>query len=248
MESKIKGLVLKLIDYKDADKLAWIFSYERGIISAKFTGVRREKAKMKPYAQPFVFADFTLVSIKDKNTITSADMIDNFPLILADYNKTMSAYLVLDLINSVIPKEKEEKDIFLLTISALKNIEIGDEYVALIDYILKFISFSGLGVQFPSQNKVLLDKDTGNFTTESTPYTTQIDMNVYRTLKAINDTFLSIHDEAEAGGGNLSFLEKQNELFLNPNFKEKTLKQAVKMLHNIIFAKFNVDIRSFSFI
>ena len=39
MDEKTQGLVLKLIDYKDADKLASIFTLEQGIISAKFTGV-----------------------------------------------------------------------------------------------------------------------------------------------------------------------------------------------------------------
>ena len=41
MEQKTKGLVLKLIDYKDADKLASIFTFDYGFITANFVGVKK---------------------------------------------------------------------------------------------------------------------------------------------------------------------------------------------------------------
>ena len=46
METKVKGIILSTKDYLEADKIASIFSYEYGIISAKFVGVKKEKAKL----------------------------------------------------------------------------------------------------------------------------------------------------------------------------------------------------------
>ena len=64
MDVKDKGIIIKLTDYLEADKLASVFSLQQGIITAKFAGVKKEKAKFKAVAQPFCFADFDLAEKK----------------------------------------------------------------------------------------------------------------------------------------------------------------------------------------
>ena len=223
MEERLKGIVLKTIDYKEADKLASIFTLEHGLISAKFTGVKKEKAKLKAFTQPFVFADFILNKSGNLRTVTSASLIDNFSGIIASYEKTICGYIVLDIIRSILPSEKEEKDVFLLTLSALKNIEEKDEKIATIDFILKFINFAGLGLSFDLDNIIYLDKTTGNFTDKKEYNSVQIDKKVYSLIKNIND--------------GIEVIEKNN-----------TFSQALRLLHNILYIKFNVDLKSFEFI
>lgn len=223
MEERVKGIVVKTIDYKEADKLASIFTLERGLISAKFTGVKREKAKLKSFTQPFVFADFILNKSGNLRTVTSASLIDNFSGIVASYDKTICGYIVLDMIRSILPSEKEEPDIFLLTLSALKNIEEKDPKLATIDFILKFIDFAGMGLSFDLDNIIYLDKTTGNFTDKKEYNSVQIDKKVYSLIKNINDV--------------IEVTEKNN-----------LVSQALRLLHNILYIKFNVDLKSFEFI
>ena len=223
MDTKAKGIIVKLIDYKDADKLASIFTLEQGLITAKFTGVRKEKAKLKAVAQPFVFAEFTLTESGQNKTVTSASIIDSFYNILNSYNKTIMGYIVLDIIKSIVLKEKSEPDLFVLTLNALKNIEEKNELISTISYIVKFIAFSGMEIQFPDAEFVFLDTLNGNFTINREPTFSAIDKKVYLTLKAINE-------------------EKEIEA------TETILKQILRLLHNIIYLKFNEDIESFQFI
>ena len=223
MEERVKGIVVKTIDYKEADKLASIFTLERGLISAKFTGVKREKAKLKSFTQPFVFADFILNKNGNLRTVTSASLIDNFSGIVASYDKTICGYIVLDMIRSILPSEKEEPDIFLLTLSALKNIEEKDPKLATIDFVLKFIDFAGMGLSFDLDNIIYLDKTTGNFTDKKEYNNVQIDKKVYSLIKNIND--------------GIEVTEKNN-----------LVSQALRLLHNILYIKFNVDLKSFEFI
>lgn len=223
MEERVKGIVVKTIDYKEADKLASIFTLERGLISAKFTGVKREKAKLKSFTQPFVFADFILNKNGNLRTVTSASLIDNFSGIVASYDKTICGYIVLDMIRSILPSEKEEPDIFLLTLSALKNIEEKDPKLATIDFVLKFIDFAGMGLSFDLDNIINLDKTTGNFTDKKEYNSVQIDKKVYSLIKNIND--------------GIEVTEKNN-----------LVSQALRLLHNILYIKFNVDLKSFEFI
>ncbi|MGN0787784.1 MAG: DNA repair protein RecO [Candidatus Onthoplasma sp.] len=226
MDTKAKGVVIKLNDYKDADKLASIFTIEYGIITAKFVGVKKEKAKMKAVAQPFALAEFTMSEKAGNKVITGADLLDNFSNLFLDYNKTICGYIVLDILRSILPKEKPEADIFLLTISSLKDIELTNEYVSLISYILKFIDFEGLKIDLPDCNFVYLDKDSGNFQSERSVNCVQIDKQVYNALKSISESAGKITKE----------------------YNKKILKQCLHLLHNILFIKFNEDIKSFDFI
>ncbi len=225
MDTRYKGIVLKLTDYKEADKLASIFTLEQGIISAKFTGVKKDKAKLKSVAQPFMFAEFNVNERNGLKTITSANVIDTFYNILSNYSKTICGYIVLDMIKSIIPAEKKEEDLFLLSLSSLKNIEEHNEYISLIDYILKFIDFTGMRVEFTDTDYVYLDKQSGEFTSSRTPNAIQIDKTVYKTLRIINDKSLDVEIENTA-----------------------TLKQITRLLHNIIYIKYSIDIKSFEFI
>ena len=224
MDEKTQGLVLKLIDYKDADKLASIFTFDYGVVTAKFVGVKKEKAKLKAVAQPFTFADFNFTMRANHRVVSGANLIDSFYPILLNYNKTICGYIVLDVLKSILPERKVEQDLFLLAISSLKNIEKNNEYVATIDFLIKFLNFSGFHLYLPHVDYVYFDKYTGEFTDKPNTTTSQIDKKVYSILKEINS-------------GNIS-----NE------FNENSLKQVLRLLHNIIFIHFGVDIKSFEFI
>lgn len=227
---KVQGIVLKLTDYKEADKLASIFTLEQGVISAKFTGVKKEKAKLKALAQPFVFAEFNINSKGNLKQVINATLMDNFYPILNDYNKTICAYIVLDIINTILPKNKPENELFVLTLNTLKNIEKHNEFVATIDYILKFFNFSGEALELPEVDYVYFNKFNGEFETISSPNSVQIDKKIYAILKEINQNVNTILQNAD-----------------NVN-KTENYKQILRLLHNIIFIKFNEEIKSFSFI
>ena len=215
--------MLKLIDYKDADKIASIFTYDYGVVTAKFVGVKKEKAKLKAVAQPFTFADFNFTTRASHKVVAGANLIDNFYQLMINYNKTICGYIVLDILKSILPEEKPEQDLFLLTVSTLKNIEENNEYVSIIDFILKFLSFSGFSVELPNVDYIYFDKETAEFSMQRTQNYSQIDKNVYAVLKQIAN----------------------NEI---EEFNEKTLKQILRLLHNIIFIHFGVEIKSFEFI
>ncbi len=256
MDTKVKGIIIKLIDYKDSDKLAQIFSLEQGIITAKFTGVKKEKAKFKAVAQPFVFADFVINEKNDHRTITSVDIIDSFDRLLSDYSRMMVGYVILDMIRRIIPEQKSETDIFLLTLSTLKRLETEDQNSLLVDYIIKFISLSGLAIEFPKSKYVYLDQLTGNFSTTPSSSSIQIDKKVYSYIYQIaNSEAIEFKDENNRKKEDDQTLEKINYADSttpsedkNDAFSITTIKQALRLMRNIIYLKFGTDIKSFDYL
>jgi len=218
METKVKGIILSTKDYMEADKIASIFSYEQGVIGAKFVGVKKEKAKLKALAQPFTLAEFELISKKDFNTVKQGIVIDNFPNIISDYTKTICAFILVDVIKNIVPKHKPEYDLFLLTINALKKIEQDDAYQSLIEFILAFIQEQGEELNlFVTEHKIYLDKMVADFTPQHNINTVEIDKKVFNALSV-------------------------------PTNNEMIKKSCLKLLNTILMLKYDVELNSFSFL
>lgn len=224
MDTKAKGIILKLTDFKEADKLASIFTLEQGVLTANFRGVRKEKSKMKSFALPFTFAEFNFNQTGASRTVTAVNVIDGFYGLTQDYNKTIFGYIVLDIIKTILPNEKPELDLFVLTLNALKQIEISDEFFSLAEFIVKFIDFCGMTVNFDCDKYIYFDKMNGDFVPKQNFNTVQIDKKVYDYLKSVNN-----HST-------------------NLEFSQTTKKQALRLLNLILSLKFSVEIHSFEFI
>lgn len=223
MDTKVKGIILKLIDYKEADKLASIFTLEQGVVTAKFKGVRKEKSKLKSACMPFTFAEFNINQTGNSRVVTNLNVIDGFYGILQNYNKTIVGYIILDILKTILPVEKPEQDLFVLTLNALKQIETEDEFISLARFIIKFVDFSGMTLNFDIPKYAYFDKVTGDFVKTLSFSTMQLDSKVYTYLKAINNG------------------EK-------PTASSTTQKQALRLLNTVLLIKFNAVIKSFEFI
>ncbi|MBQ7880609.1 MAG: DNA repair protein RecO [Clostridia bacterium] len=218
MDTKVKGIILSTKDYLEADKIASIFSYEQGVISAKFVGVKKEKAKLKALAQPFTLAEFELINKKDFNTVKTGVIIDNFPQIINDYNKTICAFVLVDILKTILPKGKCESDLFLLSVNALKKIGQEDAYQSLIEFIITFIGEQGEQLNlFNTDGRVYLDKMVADFTPQHNINTVEIDKKVFNALTV-------------------------------PTSNESVKKSCLKLLNTILMLKYDVELKSFSFI
>ena len=218
MDTKVKGIILSTNDYLEADKIASIFSYEQGVISAKFVGVKKEKAKLKALAQPFTLAEFELIGKKDFNTVKQGTVIDNFPKIVSDYNKTICAFILVDILKSILPRHKAEPNIFLLSVNALKKIEEEDAEQSLIEFIVELIDELGEGLNlFDTEGRVYLDKMVADFTPKPTANSVEIDKKVYKALTV-------------------------------PSGNSSIKKTCLKLLNTILLLKYDVELKSFSFL
>ena len=113
-ETKVKGIVLGGIDYKEKDMLISLFSLEQGVISIVFKGVKSPKAKLKSAKEVFSFGDF-IYSGANK-IVTSADIIENFYEITKDIKKYYVACAMLNAVKAVLPQGEPNPQIFLLLI------------------------------------------------------------------------------------------------------------------------------------
>lgn len=77
-EKTFKAVVLDAADYKDFDRAVTLLGAE-GRFKAVLRGSKKPSAKLRAFAQPFVFAEFSLATpTSGYGVVTGATMIDSF--------------------------------------------------------------------------------------------------------------------------------------------------------------------------
>lgn len=217
MNTKVKAIILGTKDYGEADKLASVFCYELGIITIKFSGVKKANSKYKNVCQPFCLCELDLAQKSNYFTVTQAYIIDNHFGLVTDYDKTVCAYIVSDILLSIVPKAKVESELFALTIKAIDFIEKNSAFIGLKNFILTFIDLQGVGLDLNLSSKYkYIDKEEGNFVNVKNINCTQIDNSVY------------------------NFLQGSDEV------SRRVMISACKLLNMCLTIKFDYEIKSFS--
>lgn len=259
-EIKTKAIILNTNDYGEADKLATVFSLEYGKITIKFNGVRKQKAKLKPLTQPFCFVEIECFKHGDFFTAKTGLVVDNFPKITTDYTRTICAYIMMEIISKVLPKNKVEPNIFLMLSNSLDALETDNPYTTTIYFIMQFFDLLGESLTINLEdNHIFLDLDLGNFINFKTPNSIEVDKRCYSVLSAIADNRKLNNPNMNDNSATFN----QCDLNINNTISNNTLtdftksqeqytdsqyKMSLKMLNNVFRTKYDVELNSFSFL
>lgn len=151
-ELKVKGIVIKAIDYKDSDKLVTIFSAELGLLKAKVRGVKKDKAKLAFAVQPFALIEFVLFDSNGFYTVKTATSIDQFFNITLDFDNYILMLAVLELAEKTIKENNPEPELFMLIISALKSVayDNASPMIVFIKFMIEALKHLGYNLEIDS--------------------------------------------------------------------------------------------------
>lgn len=109
---KAVGLVLKQLNFGEADRLLTVFTKEFGLIRLLAKGVRKTTSRKRGHLE--LFSKVSLACIKGKNLdlIIEADMLDNFSTLRQNLNRVRIAYLFSELVNELSAENQEHEDIY----------------------------------------------------------------------------------------------------------------------------------------
>ncbi len=170
MDIVTEGLVTKVVNYGDSDRILTLLTADMGKISASAKGVRKAGAKLKFAAQPFCFGQYTLASRGSRYTVTGCTLRESFFELTEDMERMYSASAVCALSNLL---EGEGAEILTETLRALAAICSEDSAEAAVRYLLFVSDASGYpvsanrcpvcGKALSGEEKVRFDMETGSF-------------------------------------------------------------------------------------
>lgn len=115
----IKGLVLKVIQRTDSDRLIVLFTVERGKITVCAKGSRSAKSKLLPCIEPFSYSEFILYEKDGFFWIKEGVLIENFYSIRENIKKLALASYICDVLDIAVYENMEEPELLRLALNSL---------------------------------------------------------------------------------------------------------------------------------
>lgn len=138
-------IVLNVADYRDDDRLCKVLTADNGLVTVLFRGVKKAKAKLKPFAQPFTVFNSKLTSNRGAFLTAIEPMLisDGFTL-CADLKAFAAANVAAEATVAAIGDDEPHGDIFVEFLKFVKAVEFnGDPYYQAAAYMAELMKLSG---------------------------------------------------------------------------------------------------------
>lgn len=114
-----KGLILKEVRYKEADKILTILTEDEGKVVAKARGAVRPKSKLAGATQYLEYSEFTMFKHKDMWTVNEAVTVEPFLGLRQDIKKLALATYISDILFAVSDMDTNDISLLKLGLNAL---------------------------------------------------------------------------------------------------------------------------------
>lgn len=144
---KTRAVVIKSQDYKENDKLLWLFSEKLGKISLIAKCARKTKSKLMSVTLPFCYGEFVLFKGKSLYILNEGKIIESFQDILDDFDSLIYGSYLTEL-TDICCEEESYPSLFrdlVVSLYLIKNKAIDLEVLARA-FELKVLKNTGYGL------------------------------------------------------------------------------------------------------
>lgn len=121
-----KAIILRRVDYGEADRIITFLTPEHGKLAVIARGVRKEKSKLAGGIELFSESQVSVIEGKgDLDILASARLVAHFRDILSDYERVTAAYEIIKLVND-ITEDNAGSEFYEVLIGALKALNSKD--------------------------------------------------------------------------------------------------------------------------
>jgi DNA repair protein RecO (recombination protein O) len=118
-----KALVLRRVNYNEADRIMTLITEKKGRVSVIAKGVRKQKSKLAGGIELLSISEVGyIVGKSNLYTLTSTRLIKHFSNIIKDIDKTMLAYRLLELVYK-ITEDSTGSEFFELLSTTLESLD-----------------------------------------------------------------------------------------------------------------------------
>lgn len=116
---KVRGIVVKSFDYLESDKLLTLLTFEKGLVTIKAKGVRKNGSKLAYGARQFFCGDFECVESHEKLIMTGVERVYDFSDIASDLDKYYTACHFAEIALAVIMEEHPDGEMLRMFLNSL---------------------------------------------------------------------------------------------------------------------------------
>jgi DNA repair protein RecO (recombination protein O) len=140
----LDALILKHMDYGEADRIVVVYSSERGKVRAIAKGVRKIRSRKAGHLEPFIYSRLFLARGRDIPIITQAQTIEPFNGLRGDLVKIGYASYVIELLDRFSSEDGANLALFQLSLETLRRLEIlEDSFTVILYFELHMLALQG---------------------------------------------------------------------------------------------------------
>lgn len=146
------GIILKVVDFAEADKLVGVLSHHHGYQEYIARGARRMNSKKAPHLDLFNQIKFQISRGYNPQQLIQADTMNYYPVIKSGLEKTRIAMSIAEIITNVLPFEVEDKESYLSLVNYFEaiNKQLDKDNLGRITYQFSLYLLKHLGYPLPS--------------------------------------------------------------------------------------------------
>ncbi len=146
MIAKTEGFVLKSFDFRETSRIATFFTRDFGKMKGVLKGIRKDPRKFGSSVDRFSLNDIVYYQYRnsDIHLVSHCDMKDYFYGIRGDLKRMTAASYAMELIDTVMPLEEENLEIYALLQDFLTSLALTDDISKLVHmFQIKILLLSG---------------------------------------------------------------------------------------------------------
>ena len=145
---KTSGVIIKSADYKENDKLLWIYTEELGKITAIAKGSKKNKSRLFSVTSPLCYSDYVVFKGKNLFNLQEGKIINSFKGLMSNLDKLTYASYVCELIDIGLEDGEIDKNLYIEFIKTLYLLDTDAiDYELLIrSFELKLLKATGYGI------------------------------------------------------------------------------------------------------
>lgn len=158
---RVEGIIIKRINYGEADKIITVLTKYHGKLSVKAGGVRKITSKRSAHIELLNHVNLSLYKGARFPIVVEAESIQNYSEIKQDLTKVGFAFHICELIDGLCPEGQEQQQVFMLLKNTLEQITTADSMAEIIhEFEIELLSLLGF---WQGQPDVASKLDTQNF-------------------------------------------------------------------------------------
>jgi len=140
---KDEGVVLKTIKLGEADRIVTMFTRDNGKVRAVAKGIRKTKSRFGGRLEPFTRVALVVYRGRNLDTITSADILDSFKRVRADYAQLTAAATLAEMVEKITPEGERALSVYRLLLDGLGALGDDDGGTVVPAFLVKLLSLAG---------------------------------------------------------------------------------------------------------
>lgn len=121
------AIVLRYANYRDNDRMLTLFSPTQGRIEALARGCRKPRSPILNASELFALGDFELYQKGAHLTVVSAQMIETFYPLRADFDRLSVGTYLLNVVENIVQPGVPAQELFMLLLHTLSRLTFTDQ-------------------------------------------------------------------------------------------------------------------------